>query len=873
MAAQSVSLFGDQTSTSAPFGRHDRKKLAVVIADRRAADIGQEHDLAFQPLGGMGGHHPHIDVGRIHVALDRHVQRLDFGQKRGERRRAGAPMRQGQIEKFVERVAGLRPETSQKGPPAAARAEQARVKGEGRQGAAHLAQKIEFTRRLSEPSASSTPAWRREASRAASGRRRDQIVVVKAEHRRFQRRRQGQVVLRQQRARGRSRRGPSPRYASASSSRSAPATGTPFSLQRADHRLEKGVAAAHQNHDVAGPDRPASALRLNRLAGAGLKPARDGLGDAPRGGDRRDRLRPGNRAAVSSRAVPLLRPARSRPRFRRATAGCVSTPHARCAHVVGLRRQSAKMVRVAKTPCPPRRGRPAPSGRTASDRPGSNGFCPPRGATLEFVLLAREKRGRGALERKNRLLLVAHREKCPRAPALALAGEKIARKCGRESPIARRWCPAPRRPEYARCRRRAFAAPSAPKSASEAFRAARAIRSSKSSNLPLGFERLVTVENGVDDEAKAPLRSAVSGRPDLFAQGDQASLLRRELLNQVGARGREPVEKQGSLRGPSLAISDEKNLADIFANASSRRPARNAAIGSGEISAPLFGVGRRAARIRKAAKSGHRAGAMPSSSMPCTMCRASRPPPGPAPARKSAFASFGGAEKVRGAKRPHRTDRRRPGRRPRDSSPAPRRVPRSRSAAPRPPVGRGRSVAAARPLRRSRNPPRHWPRRARRAARVRRRRGWSGSSDRPASPRRGRKVFARNQAPSASRGRAAPVASMASPRPRHRATVHFDRVWNTRSAILAAAALVKVRHRYAPRRAARQQQADDPLRQHMGLAGSGVGGHPGRSARVRGQSLPRPRRLRELCAAPLMTRLRRPSPPEADHSRVRARWS
>ena len=82
-----------------------------------------------------------------------------------------------------------------------------------------------------------------------------------------------------------------------------------------------------------------------------------------------------------------------------------------------------------------------------------------------------------------------------------LRRRKNPRRCGRECPIARRWCPAPRRPEYDRCRRRAFAAPSAPTSVS-AGRARGSIRSSKSSICALGLQRLVTVENGVDDHAQ-----------------------------------------------------------------------------------------------------------------------------------------------------------------------------------------------------------------------------------------------------------------------------------------------------------------------------------------------------------------------------------
>ena len=174
------------------------------------------------------------------------------------------------------------------------------------------------------------------------GRQGDQIVVVKAEDRRFQRRGQGKIVLRQQ-ARAANRDEVHHRDMLRQFKPVGARHRDAFFLERADHRLEKGVAAAHQNHDVAGPDRPAFALRLDRLAGAGFKPARNGLGNAPRGGDRRI-----GRVLVIERQFPValfLGYARRDhvPDFHAGRQ--VAFPRLmNRADVIGLRREAAKIV-------------------------------------------------------------------------------------------------------------------------------------------------------------------------------------------------------------------------------------------------------------------------------------------------------------------------------------------------------------------------------------------------------------------------------------------------------------------------------------------------------------------------------------------------
>ena len=167
-----------------------------------------------------------------------------------------------------------------------------------------------------------------------------------------------------------------------------------FFFQRADHRLEKGVAAAHQNHDVARPDRPAFALGFDGLAGAGFKPARDGLGDAPRGGDGRIGC-----VLIIERQFPValfLRNARRDhvPDFHAGRQAAFPRLMNR-AHVIGLRREATKVFRkrehlVHRVEDALRRAK----GQSQIDR--VEGSCPPRrrdaGTPPFYARTARERR-------------------------------------------------------------------------------------------------------------------------------------------------------------------------------------------------------------------------------------------------------------------------------------------------------------------------------------------------------------------------------------------------------------------------------------------------------------------------------------------------
>ena len=96
--------------------------------------------------------------------------------------------------------------------------------------------------------------------------------------------------------------------------------------------------------------------------------------------------------------------------------------------------------------------------------------------------------------------------------------------------------------------------------------------------------------------------------------------------------------------------------------------------------------------------------------------------------------------------------------------------------------------------------------------------------------------------------------------------------------MLAAAALVKVSDRMRPGGTPSQQQADDAMRQHRGLARAGIGGHPGARRADRSASLGEPRSppgWRGSRLTPPSSPSRRPATirePARDGHRARSAW-
>ena len=172
-----------------------------------------------------------------------------------------------------------------------------------------------------------------------------------------------------------------------------------------------------------------------------------------------------------------------------------------------------------------------------------------------------------------------------------------------------------------------------------------------------------------------------------------------------------------------------------------------------------------------------------------------------------------------------------------------------------------------------RTAPERWPRTGIAAAAACTARGWSAPSARPASPARRRNSFRASRRTSASWGVGnSRLRGSQHPAPVSSSVTQWPSVVNTRSAMLAAAALVKVMQRIFSGATPAEQQADHALHQHMGLARAGIGGHE------RG-------RRRDRTRAPAVSRTfigidagglhhsSIPRPPAADHSLIRARSS
>ena len=183
---------------------------------------------------------------------------------------------------------------------------------------------------------------------------------------------------------------------------------------------------------------------------------------------------------------------------------------------------------------------------------------------------------------------------------------------------------------------------------------------------------------------------------------------------------------------------------------------------------------------------------------------------------------------------------------------------------------RAPSSRSGRGRRARRSAPARWPRTETAAAAGCTARGWSAPSARPASPAR-RRTVSRAACAASRSGWAMPASRIAASSAASSSVTQWPSVVNTRSAMLAAAALVKVMHRIFSGGTPDEQQADHALHQHMGLARAGIGRHE-RGRRRIGRA-----RLRVADGggngARRLHHSSSPMPPAADHSLIRARSS
>ena len=228
------------------------------------------------------------------------------------------------------------------------------------------------------------------------------------------------------------RRGRSPRYGRATS---AGPRRRPYAprLQRTDHRLEEGVAAADEDHHVARPDRRGSpvfspttrsreSFWIHRLIMSAIRPARIPA-------DHRLRTRraasanPRGRAASPRRwsATARRRPSSGADRFVNGVRlAAAATP-----------RHAASRLESLVDGCENGRGR----AKGEIERHGLERKLRVTMALVEEAPHLRELLRRRALEGEDRLLLVADGEDGPPGGTRARAGEELRRQGGDDAPL------------------------------------------------------------------------------------------------------------------------------------------------------------------------------------------------------------------------------------------------------------------------------------------------------------------------------------------------------------------------------------------------------------------------------------------------------
>ena len=344
---------------------------------------------------------------------------------------------------------------------------------------------------------------------------------------------------------------------SVSTSRSAPATAMPALLQRADDRLEQRAALAHQHQDVA--RRAPRAARRRRRRIARVDPA---LHRCARSAARAGRA--GSSPASRRTARPSLRsrasrPARSSARARPGPARCART--ASCTVAPGIVGQAgdapAARLNTASTALEHDRRRAERVLKLhvarSAVRPASNALAK---CALHLVELLRLR----ALEREDRLLLVADREDRARDLARARAGEELGRSAAGRSPIASGSCPAPRRSARGRCRGRACSAPR--RRARSASRCERLVDQvvvvEQAAPVLLGA---IALDHLVRDGDQ---RGGALARLDRAAARDQrarrAPARRAGAANSAGCRSRECALVTMFLRGSSSVGAEDRQI-------------------------------------------------------------------------------------------------------------------------------------------------------------------------------------------------------------------------------------------------------------------------------------------------------------------------
>ena len=217
-------------------------------------EFGKKDDRRLEPFAGVDGQHSHALRLDLHVAFDFDVGRLDLAQKIMQRRRLALLVGQRQGQEFVDWVGGFGPEPANQRSPAAVLAEQRCIKGKRGKNLRPRPPFYQLARGVL--CGAFVRAHKGFGERTAASRRNfHERFVVKTDERGLERRGQRQIIVRQQR---RATDGDEIDYRDmVFELEPVGACGLHIRrLEGSDHRLEKSVSAANQDHDIAFADAP-----------------------------------------------------------------------------------------------------------------------------------------------------------------------------------------------------------------------------------------------------------------------------------------------------------------------------------------------------------------------------------------------------------------------------------------------------------------------------------------------------------------------------------------------------------------------------------------------------------------------------------------
>ena len=255
--------------------RHQPRQMRIAERGRTAVD--QEHHRSFQALGGMDGHDAHLVAALVHLALDLGAGIVERGEEGAEARQAGALLGQAEIHEFIEDLAGFRSEPGDHLRAHAVARQTIGIEFEDRPEGCLVRPCVELRDDGGQCGIGFGPTAQRTKQRKpgrALGGQRQQPVFRDIEDRRAQHGGERQVVLRLEKESA-ERGEVLDCYMGGKLQPVRARDRNPLFLQAARQSVDEAVALAHQHHHVAGLE--PSALPLQQLAIR--KPEADRLAD------------------------------------------------------------------------------------------------------------------------------------------------------------------------------------------------------------------------------------------------------------------------------------------------------------------------------------------------------------------------------------------------------------------------------------------------------------------------------------------------------------------------------------------------------------------------------------------------------------------